>query len=349
MLIKLMLGVLEFQGEPYKQMQEMYSYLAKGQSPKTLFITCADSRVDPNVITQSKPGKIFVLRNVGNIIPPAHLPSGESAGIEYPLNELPIEDIIICGHSNCGAMKGLLTPDLKSRLPNTAAWLTHSHSVLEQLTHSQESNFDAKVKQATQLNILVQMEHLKSHPIVAKKLANNDITIHGWFYDIEKGTIFVYDTPSKEFIPFKDALTKAVSARRDKIIEQIAMDYLEPLTHPKTAKEYKALMQFFSLLEKDLLPIWSNIKEKATQKLWTELGGLYSNIDDPQFSTLLEQGSQLKLSHLKDFQQNVMESSGYHQYMSNMIRHSLFAPSTRPITLPITINIPYSSSLNLNC
>ena len=342
-----MFGVHKFQGEVFNKMQGVFEVLAKRQNPGVLFITCADSRLMPELLMQTNPGEFFALRNVGNIIPPADVPSSERAGIEYALEGLEnVQDIIICGHSNCGAMAGLFNPKLKDKLPGVAEWLTHSHSVLEQLNHSQESDFTTKVHEATKLNILASIEKLKSYPSVAKKLANNELTIHGWLYQFEKGEVLVYDSSAKEFMPFEHSFTQVLSAYRDKLIEQIAMNYLEPLTHPQTAKEYKELMKLFSLLENNLLSIWPAIQEKVTTAFWTKLEGPHSSDDEIEFTTLLEQGCQLKLPNLKDFQKNVLESEGYQQYMSNAMRHTLFAPLSRPITAPITINLP--SSLNLS-
>src|ERR1044072_8260783 len=137
MLIKLMLGVRQFQNGSFKSMQETFEGLMSAQKPEILFITCSDSRLIPNLFTQTQPGELFVIRNVGNIIPPSHTPSSEAAGIVFALNELnSIKDIIICGHSQCGAMKGLLAPNLKEYLPEVDAWLSHSHSVLKHLTET---------------------------------------------------------------------------------------------------------------------------------------------------------------------------------------------------------------------
>ncbi len=342
MLIKLMLGVRQFQGESFKQLQGIFEHLSMGQNPEILFITCSDSRLMPSLLTQTKPGELFVIRNVGNIIPPSDVSSSEAAGIVFALNELDsIRDIIICGHSHCGAMKGLLTPDLKDRLPEVSSWLQHSHSVIKKMQETNTphtQNFDLKVRQATKLNILTQIEHLKSYPVVAEKLARGELNLHGWLYEFEKGEVLVYEPQTQEFIPFENALALAVSGRRDKIIEQVAMNYLESLTHPRTTKEYEILVQLFSLLEKkNLLTIWPAIKTAAKQKLWAELGGLYPGIEDVQFNTLLDQGCQLKLKNLQSFQKNVMESQGYHQYMGEMMRYSIFTPPP----LPSSSNTPH--------
>lgn len=323
-----MLGVRRFQNESYKQMEEDFKELSAAQKPEILFITCSDSRIVPHLLTQTKPGDLFVIRNVGNIIPPSYVPSSEAAGLMFALKELPtIKDIIICGHSHCGAMNGLLNPNLHEHLPEVASWLIHSHSVLKQVSDSKElhaDNFILKVQQAAKLNILAQMEHLKSYPLITKKLERKELTIHGWFYEFETGEVFVYEPQYHEFFPFEKAFTFAVSARRDKIIEHVAMKYLESFTNPQTTKEYRDLMQLFSLLENNLLPIWHAIKKEVAQKLWEELGGLYSSMDDVQFSNMLEQGHQLKLVNLKDFQKNISESEGYKDFIKMIMRHSFF-------------------------
>ncbi|MCE0724151.1 carbonic anhydrase [Legionella resiliens] len=345
MLIKLILGIRKFQDESFKQMESIFKKLSTAQTPDILFITCSDSRLLPSLLTQTKPGDLFIIRNVGNIIPPYNVPSSEAAGLMFALNELPsIKDIIICGHSHCGAMKGLLTPNLKERLPEVASWLTHSHSVLKQMNDSKEldtHDFNLKLLQATKLNILEQIEHLKSYPLIAEKLARKELAIHGWFYEFETGEVFVYEPHHQEFYPLEKALAFAVSMRRDKIIEQVAMNYLEPLTNPQTVKEYKELMELFLHLEKDVLLIWQAIKKEVTLKLWEELGDLYCSMDDVQFKHMLEEGCQLKLINLKKFQKNIEESAGYQYYMRQIMRYSLFtAPTPKSINTSEGFAIP---------
>ncbi|AWN75269.1 carbonic anhydrase [Legionella anisa] len=337
MLIRLMLGVRQFQNDSFKQMQEIFKELSIGQKPEILFITCSDSRLMPNLLTQTKPGELFTIRNVGNIIPPSPIPSSEGAGLVFALNELDsIKDIIICGHSHCGAMKGLLTPNLKERLPEVASWLTHSHSVLKQMNDANmldDRDFTLKVNHATKLNILLQIEHLKSYPLIAEKLARKELNIHGWFYELETGEVLIYEPQYKKFIPMEKSFALAVTARKEQVIEQVAMNFLKPFTHPQTVKEYRKLIQLFSLLENNLLPIWEVIKIEVRQKLWVELAGLYSSIDDGQFNNLMKTGYELKLNNLKDFQKNIMESQGYQQYMRQMMRYSLFSSPLPPITM----------------
>src|SRR5947209_7832704 len=115
---KLIQGIHRFQQESFRPLQSLFEQLSKGQNPETLFITCSDSRIDPNLLTRSKPGDLFILRNAGNIVPPQGAAcGGEAATIEFALAALAVKDIIICGHSLCGAMEGLLQPEKLASLP----------------------------------------------------------------------------------------------------------------------------------------------------------------------------------------------------------------------------------------
>ncbi len=347
MLIKLMLGVLQFNKKPYVEMQSLFEQLSKGQNPDTLFITCADSRIIPSLITQAYPGDLFVIRNIGNIIPPFPSQSSEAGGIEYALNELNIKDIIICGHSQCGAMKGLLMPNIAERLPAVASWLSHSDSVLQKM-HEDRTELitdpEVKLSIATQKNILLQIEHLKTYPVIAKKLANNELTIHGWLYEFESGKMFIYESRSKKFISFEKALESAIDERKNKIINLIAMDYLEKFTHPKTAREYQLLMQLFTGLQHNIMPMWEYIKESSQLKIWEELGSFYNNPLDSKFIALVESGAKIKLTDLKKFQKNISESEGYHEYCSQLIRSSFFSKPQEHYTIPANQYISLSEA-----
>src|SRR5579863_8006780 len=126
---KLIQGIHQFQGKSFLPLQGLFEQLAKGQNPETLFITCSDSRIDPSLLTQSKPGDLFILRNAGNIIPPHGAGNGgEAATIELAVTALGVKDIIICGHSHCGAMHALLKPERVAALPAVASWLTHAET-----------------------------------------------------------------------------------------------------------------------------------------------------------------------------------------------------------------------------
>ncbi|WP_019215122.1 carbonic anhydrase [Legionella tunisiensis] len=338
MLIKLMRNVRRFQANLSERMQVIFEQLSKGQSPGILFITCIDSRVIPSLITQSQPGELLIHRNAGNIIPPYPNKSSEAATLEYALTVLQVEDIIICGHSDCGAMKGLLSPTLESDLPLVSSWIRNSHSVLKEIgTETDKEDFSRKVQMTIKKNVLAQINHLKTYPLVAERLASKQLTLHGWVYDIETAEVFVYESKQNDFIKLEKALRLAIEDRRDSIVKTIAMNYLAQFTHPQTAKDYRALMHLFSLIEKDLTAIWGPIRRQVSHSLWTELGELYTGPTDPEFSAMVKRGVHAKLDNLKDFQQNIQESAGYHQYCSQLIRHTLFGKSAPLPKLPIVI------------
>jgi carbonic anhydrase len=340
MLIKLMLGVQKFQKKSFKKMQLIFEQLTTGQNPEILFITCSDSRIIPSLVTHSEPGDLFVIRNVGNIIPTFDVPSSEAAAIEYALTMLPIKDIIICGHSDCGAMKGLLNPSLSNKLPAVASWLIHSQEVLENIKEKYGDISEDLLQLAIKNNILLQIEHLKTYPCIAQRLARNELTLHGWFYEIETGEISIYDPNSTNFIPFEIAFKKAVTERCTDIAQEVVMNYLSTLTKPATAEEFLVLMHLFSTLNENLLPIWGEIGEDIKQRIWDELGGLYPNSYDPEFINLLHPCYTITPNCLKDFQRDIQDSKGYQLYCSQLIRHNGFLKTGKTQedpTLPFSI------------
>ena len=132
---KLIRGIHRFRTEDFRPLQGLFEHLATGQNPETLFITCSDSRIDPNLLTRSKPGDLFILRNAGNIVPPHRATSGgEAATIEFAVAAIGVKDIIICGHSHCGAMKGLLEPDTIAPFPAVTSWLSHAEATRRMTT-----------------------------------------------------------------------------------------------------------------------------------------------------------------------------------------------------------------------
>lgn len=323
MLIKLILGVRKFNQEKFKDMQGIFEMLSRGQYPDILFITCADSRIVPSLFTDTAPGEMFVIRNVGNIIPPHETTaiSSEAGAIEYAVNALKVKNIILCGHSDCGAMKGLITPDLKKQLPTVASWLTHSSAVLEKLAEKKEIKVEEVIKQ----NILVQIEHLKTYPIVAEKIASGDLAIHGWFYKFETGEIFVYQETQRDFIPMEQALNVAIEGRRDQIVKQVANEYLSQFTQPKSLEEFRKSVRLFSSLKFDLTLVWKELRASVSKKLWAEVGELYANPDAKEFQDLVDSGKKIKLSDLKDFQKE-LKSSLEHPHSHN--HYILFSPTS---------------------
>lgn len=196
-------GVVKFQKEVFPGNQELFEQLAKGQTPEALFITCSDSRIDPNLLTRSRPGDLFILRNAGNIVPPHGAANGgEAATIEFAVAALGVNDIIICGHTHCGAMKGLLDPDTVAPLPAVSAWLSHAETT-RRIVRDNYAHLDGErlVTAAVEENVLVQLENLRTLPAVASRLVKGDLHLHGWVYKIETGEVFAFDPGEGQFVP----------------------------------------------------------------------------------------------------------------------------------------------------
>ncbi|HSQ56681.1 MAG TPA: carbonic anhydrase [Gemmata sp.] len=212
---KLIQGIHKFQKETFRPLQGLFEQLSHGQSPETLFITCSDSRIDPNLLTHSRPGELFILRNAGNIVPPHQTATnGEAATIEFAVAGLGVKDIIVCGHSHCGAMKGLLEPETLSGLPTVAAWLEYA-AATRQIIRENYSHLDGdKLVTATvEENVLVQLENLRTLPAVAARMAKGDLRLHGWVYKIESGEVFGYDAENGQFAPLAEHAARAEPTR----------------------------------------------------------------------------------------------------------------------------------------
>lgn len=199
---KLIHGIHHFQTALFGSQRELFERLAQGQAPETLFITCSDSRINPNLLTQTDPGELFILRNAGNIVPPyGAVQGGEAATIEFAVAGLGVKDIIVCGHSHCGAMKGLLEPPPSRDFPALTQWLAHAESTRRIVQDKYAGREGASLLNVTiQENVLAQMENLRTHPVVASGLAQGKLKLHGWVYKIETGEVFGYDAQSEQFL-----------------------------------------------------------------------------------------------------------------------------------------------------
>ncbi|MEX2366208.1 MAG: carbonic anhydrase [Pseudohongiellaceae bacterium] len=203
---KLVTGVRKFKKHHYLDKKELFEVLANGQSPEALFITCSDSRIDPNLITQTEPGDLFICRNAGNIVPPHSLNTGgTTASIEFAVTALKVPNIIVCGHTDCGAMKGAMHPESLGKLPHVSNWLNHCQSALSTVKgrHGGEIDHDY-LNELTEENVLQQMKHLETHPSVAERLAAGTIEIHGWIYHIGDGHVSCYHDDVKAFVSIED-------------------------------------------------------------------------------------------------------------------------------------------------
>jgi carbonic anhydrase len=200
---KLLQGIHHFQDNVFSSQRELFERLAEGQHPDALFITCSDSRINPNLITQTEPGELFIIRNAGNIVPPYGAANGgEGATVEFAVVGLGIQHIIVCGHSHCGAMKGLLHPEGLTGMPMMAAWLGHAEATRRIARQKYEDRpAEALLNVAIQENVLVQLENLRTHPAVADALAGGKLKLHAWVYKIETGQVFAYDPERGQFAP----------------------------------------------------------------------------------------------------------------------------------------------------
>ncbi|MCL4122432.1 UNVERIFIED_CONTAM: hypothetical protein GTU68_003628, partial [Idotea baltica] len=178
-------GIARYSAEVHAASQPLFDDLATGQSPDVLFLTCADSRVDPSLITQTKPGDIFVCRNAGNIVPPSDsglAADGMIASIEFGVKALHVADIVVCGHADCGAVKGALAPESVEPLPHVGAWLQYAD-------HGDHHDLDA----AIEANVLAQLDHLRTYDFINEAIDAGTLTLSGCVYDIGSGLVRVYD------------------------------------------------------------------------------------------------------------------------------------------------------------
>lgn len=197
-------GIHKFQQDIFASQQRLFQRLADGQKPLALFITCSDSRINPNLLTQTEPGELFIMRNAGNIVPPYGTATcGEAATIEYAVSVLKVEDIVLCGHSHCGAMGALLQPESVNDLPAVKNWLQHAESTTRIIKENYGHITDAKARLTATVeeNVLVQLEHLRTHPSVAAAISRRSLKLHGWVYKFETGQVFAYDAQQHQFAP----------------------------------------------------------------------------------------------------------------------------------------------------
>jgi carbonic anhydrase len=198
-------GLNEFQANYFTIHRDLFHQLSQGQTPEILFITCSDSRIDPNLLTQTQPGELFIIRNIGNIIPThGNTNSSEGAGIEYAVAALDIKHIIVCGHSHCGSMKALLQLNsLNEEMPLVYDWLKYHAESTRRLLKENYKDYDAEnlLKIAIEENVLTQIESLETYPVIRSKLHSGKLFLHAWVYEIETGQIFAYDANTSKFVP----------------------------------------------------------------------------------------------------------------------------------------------------
>lgn len=197
-------GVREFNTTDYLEYKSLFKKLGRRQTPHTLFIGCSDSRVVPNLITKALPGELFVIRNIANIVP-YYRQSEEylatTSAIEYSVKVLQVDNILICGHSNCGGCKALFMEDSETTaIPHTKKWLELSGRVKQKILSEQIADDLEREWKTEQLNVVEQMNHLITYPYIKEKYRNKEINILGWYYHIETGAVFNYHSEEKRFI-----------------------------------------------------------------------------------------------------------------------------------------------------
>jgi len=192
---RLIQGFDQFRREMTEEHRKLFAELASGQTPHTMFITCADSRIMPELMFAAQPGELFVYRNVGNIVPPyAQHVSGVVAAIEYAVTALKVQHIVICGHSDCGAMKALQNPAVLKGKPSVEQWLKHAEVARYVVSQNRPTMYgDEGLRYLTEENVVGQLENMRTLPAVAAAMANGSLRIHGWIYDIAKTEIMAFD------------------------------------------------------------------------------------------------------------------------------------------------------------
>lgn len=225
---KLLKGALTFRRHLFAAYRDLFERLAQGQEPEALFITCSDSRVVPNLITATDPGDLFVLRNIGNIIPPydpSDRDNAEAAAIEYALSVLKVKDVVICGHSRCGAMRAAHGP-LDAQPFHVRSWLRHVQPALKLLhTHqpeppgpqAPEDKMQERIDLLSELNVLVQLKHFKTYPVAMEKLNAGELHLHAWFFEIDSASLYTYDPAEEEFIPIERSMQPVLTVHDQKV------------------------------------------------------------------------------------------------------------------------------------
>lgn len=204
---KLISGYRKFRADVYPKRSEEFKRLEKGQDPETLFITCSDSRIVPDLLLQTSPGELFICRNAGNIVPAfGDFNGGVTATVEYAIRVLQVKHIVVCGHSDCGVMRGLLHPEKVGHMRSVSHWLAYGERarVLVEETYK-DSPEEEKVWELAKQNVLAQLDNLRTHPAVAAALAKQSVQLHAWLYRLHTASIFAQDKDSGDFVPLEDA------------------------------------------------------------------------------------------------------------------------------------------------
>ncbi len=219
---KLIKGIVEFRRTSRPGYKETFAKLALGQSPDALLIACSDSRMAVNVFASTEPGDVFVVRNVGNMVAACDDQGttlgdeSEAAALEFATRALSVSDIIICGHSECGAMRALLSDERTLDAPHLYRWLRHAEGALEKLRAGARMKDELALhNHLSQLNVLEQMEHVSSYPSVRERIAAGKLDVHGWWFDIARANVMAYEKEEDRFVVIDEAEAERILARLD--------------------------------------------------------------------------------------------------------------------------------------
>lgn len=225
---KLLCGIAEFRRGLTPESRALFARLALGQKPDALFIACSDSRVVPNLFASTNPGDLFVIRNIGNLIPPcsqALSDASAAAAIEFSIRTLQIADIIVCGHSECGAMQSLVDGFDRECCPGMSQWLTYGQPSLERTRQGDVIDPTLTLhNQVSQINVLQQMQHLATYPLIQQRMANKKLRIHGWWFDIAHADVYCFEQRVQRFVLIDEQEAELILQR---------LNESHPLYHPK--------------------------------------------------------------------------------------------------------------------
>ena len=213
---KLIQGIVDFRRGLTEESRALFAKLALGQKPDALFIACSDSRVVPNLFASTNPGDLFVMRNVGNLVPPfdeSAQDHGASAIVEFAMYSLNVSDIIVCGHSECCAMK-TLELGVSDPCPHLKAWLKNGEESLRRVNAGFVIDPSlAHHNQVSQVNVLQQIDHLQTYPFIQEKIAKKELRIHGWWFDIAKANVYCYEKDQNQFVLIDEEESKLIFER----------------------------------------------------------------------------------------------------------------------------------------
>lgn len=214
---KLIQGIVDFRKNLTQESRELFAKLALGQKPDTLFIACSDSRVVPNLFASTNPGDLFVLRNIGNLVPPNSAPlqdNSASAVIEFSVFSLNVSDIIVCGHSECGAIHALIHGIDAKACPHLESWLKYGKESVSKVRGGAALDRSlSEVNQISQINVLQQMTHIMSYPFIQERLRKKQLRVHGWWFDIAQADVYCYEQDLNRFILIDEKEAKLILDR----------------------------------------------------------------------------------------------------------------------------------------